>query len=112
MIQPTLRAFTLFTIGVPVALLLVIYQPDLWLWSFDWGAFVLIAIGTDFLLAFPRRMLRGTAAARESGQRGERAAVTVTLEPTPPPRPTRFELVRGQRPDPDPDERIETELLA
>jgi len=111
MIQPTLRAFAIFTAGVPAALFLVIYQPDLWLWSFDWGAFVLIAIGTDFLLAFPRRMLRVTAAAPDSMQVGERDAVTVTIEPTSHPRPTRFELVRGQRPDPDPDERIETELL-
>ena len=30
MTQPTLRAFTLFAIGVPVALFLVIYEPDLW----------------------------------------------------------------------------------
>jgi uncharacterized protein (DUF58 family) len=110
MIQPTLRAFTLFTIGVPVALLLVIYQPDLWLWSFDWGAFVLFAIATDFLLAYPRRMLRVTTAVPDSMQVGERGHVRVTIEKSPYPRPASFELVREQRPDPDPDERVAVEL--
>jgi uncharacterized protein (DUF58 family) len=109
MIQPTLRAFTIFTIGVPVALFLVIYQPDLWLWSFDWGAFVLVAIGTDLMLAFPRRMLRVTVAAPDSMQVGERGAVTVTIGEAAHPRPTRFWLVREQRPDPDPDERVVAE---
>jgi len=90
MIQPTLRAFTLFTIGVPVALLLVIYQPDLWLWSFDWGAFVLVAIATDFLLAYPRRMLRVMTAVPDSMQVGERGHVTVTIEKSPYPRPASF----------------------
>jgi uncharacterized protein (DUF58 family) len=111
MIQPTLRAFTIFTIGVPVALFLVIYQPDLWLWSFDWGAFVLVAIATDLLLAFPRRLLRATAAAPASLQVGERGAVTLTIAQTAHRRPTRFELVREQRPDPDPDERVVAELV-
>jgi uncharacterized protein (DUF58 family) len=109
MIQPTLRAFTIFTIGVPVALFLVIYQPDLWLWSFDWGAFVLVAIGTDLMLAFPRRMLRVTVAAPDSMQVGERGAVTVTIGEAAHPRPTRFWLVREQRADPDPDERLVVE---
>jgi len=111
MIQPTLRAFTIFTIGVPVALFLVIYEPDLWLWSFDWGAFVLVAIGTDLMLAFPRRLLRVTADVPGSMQVGERGAVTVTIGETAHPRPTRFELVREQRPDPDPDERVAAALL-
>jgi uncharacterized protein (DUF58 family) len=111
MIQPTLRAFTLFVIGVPVALLLVIYQPDLWLWSFDWGAFVLVAIATDLLLAFPRRMLRVTTAVPASMQVGERGHVTVTIEQTAYPRPATFWLVREQRPEPDPDERVKAELV-
>ena len=111
MIQPTLRAFTLFAIGVPVALFLVIYEPDLWPWSFDWGAFVLVVIATDLLLAFPRRMLRVTTAVPDSMQVGERGAVKVTIEPTPHRRPTWFELVREQQPDPDPDERVMVELM-
>jgi uncharacterized protein (DUF58 family) len=111
MIQPTLRAFTIFAIGVPVALFLVIYEPDLWLWSFDWGAFVLVAIGTDLMLAFPRRRLQVTVTVPDSMQVGERDAVTVTIGGTAHPRPTRFELVREQSPDPDPDERLVAGLL-
>ena len=111
MIQPTLRAFAIFAFGVPGALFLVIYEPDLWLWSFDWGAFVLVAIGTDLMLALPRRMLQVTVTAPDSMQVGERDAVTVTIGETTHPRPTRFELVREQRPDPDPDECVVAELL-
>jgi uncharacterized protein (DUF58 family) len=106
MIQPTLRAFTIFTVGVPLALFLVIYQPDLWLWSFDWGVFVLVAIATDLMLAFPRRMLRVSTAGPDSMQVGERGAVTVTVEKAPHRRPVRFEFVREQRPEPDADERV------
>jgi uncharacterized protein (DUF58 family) len=111
MIQPTLRAFTIFTVGVPLALFLVIYQPDLWPWSFDYGAFVLVAIGTDLWLAFPRRLLHVTVEAPASLQVGERGAVTVTIAPAAHRRPTRFELAREQRPDPDPEERVVTELM-
>ena len=111
MIQPTLRAFAIFAFGVPGALFLVIYEPDLWLWSFDWGAFVLVAIGTDLMLALPRRMLQVAVTAPDSMQVGERDAVTVTIGETTHPRPTRFELVREQRPDPDPDECVVAELL-
>ena len=110
MIQPTLRAFTIFAVGVPLALLLVIYRPDLWLWSFDYGALVLVAIGTDLLLVFPRRMLQVTVAAPASLQVGERGAVTVTIAQAAHRRATRFELVREQRPDTDPDERLVVEL--
>jgi len=46
MIQPTLRAFAIFAVGVPLALFLVIYDPGLWLWSFDYGALVLIVVAT------------------------------------------------------------------
>ena len=110
MIQPTLRAFTIFAAGVPAALFLVIFAPDLWLWSFDYGALVLVAIGTDLALAFPRRMLQVTVAAPDGLQVGERGAVTATIAPAAHRRPTRFELVREQRTDTDPDERIVAEL--
>src|SRR5262249_33494207 len=83
MIHPSRRAFLLFPMGVRVALFLVIYGPDLWIWSFDWGAFVLVAIATDLLLAFPRRLLRVTTVVPASMQVGERGAITVTIERTP-----------------------------
>ena len=110
MIQPTLRAFAIFTIGVPVALFLVIYEPALWPWSFDYGALVLVAIGTDLLFAFPRRLLQATVTAPASLQVGERGAIVATIAPAAHPRPVRFELVREQRPEPDPGERVVADL--
>ena len=104
MIQPTLRAFTIFAAGVPLALFVVIWDSSLWLWSFDYGAMVLIAIATDLALAFPRRLLQVTAVAPDSMQVGERAAVMATIAQTAHRRPARFELVREQRPDGDPGE--------
>jgi uncharacterized protein (DUF58 family) len=61
------------------------------------------------MLAFPRRMLRVTVAVPDSMQVGERGAVTVTIGETAHPRSTRFWLVREQRPDPDPEERVVAE---
>ncbi|HZW75314.1 MAG TPA: hypothetical protein VFF43_17340, partial [Caldimonas sp.] len=110
MIQPTLRAFAIFTIGVPVALFLVIYEPALWPWSFDYGILVLVAIGTDLLFAFPRRLLQATVTAPASLQVGERGAIVATIAPAAHPRPVRFELVREQRPEPDPGERVVADL--
>jgi uncharacterized protein (DUF58 family) len=110
MIQPTLRAFTIFAAGVPLALFLVIYDPALWLWSFDYGALVLIAVATDAVLAFPRRLLQVTTVMPDGLQVGERGAVTVTIAQTPHRRPTRFELVREQRPDADPAEVVVVDL--
>src|SRR5262249_5827335 len=68
-------------------------------------------IATDLLLAFPRRLLRVTTVVPASMQVGERGAITVTIERTPHNRPTRFELVREQKPDPDPDERVMVDLM-
>jgi uncharacterized protein (DUF58 family) len=111
MMQPTLRAFAIFTAGVPFALLLAVYDPSLWLWSFDYAAAVLIAIVVDLALAFPRRRLQVTSAVPASLGVGESGAVTVTIAPARHPRTTRFELVREQRPQSDPDERVAAELV-
>jgi len=104
MIQPTLRAFTIFAAGVPLALMLAIYDPALWLWSFDYGALVLIAVAVDFALAFPLRRLQATADVPASLQVGEHGFLTVTIAPAAPRRRTWFELVREQQPDADPEE--------
>ncbi|HEY2136208.1 MAG TPA: DUF58 domain-containing protein [Xanthobacteraceae bacterium] len=110
MTRPTLRAVTLFAAGVPLALFLVIYDPGLWLWSFDFGALVLVAVATDAMLAFPRRLLQVTTSGPDSLQVGERGLVTVTIAKSAHPRPVRFELVRAQRPDADADELVTVEL--
>ena len=110
MILPTPRAVAIFIAGVPLALFLVIYDPDAWLWSFDYGALVLIAIGTDFVLALPGRRLETTTQVPASLQVGEHAFVTVTLATGAHRRPTRFELVREQRPGGDPAETVRVEV--
>jgi uncharacterized protein (DUF58 family) len=109
MIQPTLRAFTIFAVGVPLALFLVIYDPALWLWSFDYGALVLVAIGLDLALAFPLKRLQVAAETPASLQIGDHGALTVTIAPSRHRRPVRFELVREQQPDADPDELVRVE---
>jgi uncharacterized protein (DUF58 family) len=88
----------------------VIYNPDAWLWSFDYGALVLIAIGTDFVLALPGRRLETTTQAPASLQIGENDAIIVTLATGAHRRPTRFELVREQQPGADPAEVVRVEV--
>ena len=104
MIQPTLRAFTIFAAGVPLALLLAIYDPALWLWSFAYGALVLSVVAVDFARAFPLRRLQVTADVPASLQIGEHGLLTVTIAPAAHRRRTVFDLVREQAPDPDPEE--------
>jgi uncharacterized protein (DUF58 family) len=50
MIRPTLRAVLLFSATVPLALVLLIFSPELWPISLDLGLFVLALIGFDALL--------------------------------------------------------------
>ncbi len=57
MTRPTGRTVMLFACGIPLALFVVIYEPGLWVLSFNYAALVLLAAGTDRLLAFPPRLL-------------------------------------------------------
>src|SRR5262249_11539414 len=93
MMRPTPRAVLLFAWGVAPALFLVIFRPELWAWSLYYGALVLLAIAVDAVLAFPVRALRVTTEGPDSLQIGESGALTVTIAPTPYPRPTAFELL-------------------
>lgn len=110
MILPTPRAVAIFAVGVPLALFLVIYDPAAWLWSFDYGALALIAIGTDLALALPRRRMEAAVTVPDSLQVGERAWATVTIATGAHRRATRFELVREQNPDADPGEIVRLEI--
>lgn len=110
MIQPTLRAFTIFVAGVPMALFLAIYDPSLWLWSFGYGALVLLAILADAALALPPRQLEVKTKVPGSLQVGERGTITVTLQARAQPRSIRIELVREQQPGADPAEIVRVEL--
>ena len=110
MIRPTPRAVAVFAAGVPVALFLVVYNPGLWAWSLNYAALVLIAMATDWLLAFPSRRLRLEAHAPASLQVGERGAVTVTIANIGRALPTHFELLCERSPEAESQEIVRTEF--
>ncbi|HUH84524.1 MAG TPA: DUF58 domain-containing protein [Stellaceae bacterium] len=110
MIRPTRRAVLIFTLGVPLALFLVIYDASLWAFSFDYGVLVLVAILADGFLAFPARRLKIDIAVPASLYIGERGAVGVTIAPARYRRPTRFELLADLAGDLDPADLVAAEL--
>ena len=109
--RPTGRAVLIFTLGVPLALFLVIYDAALWPFSFDYGALVLVVMATDAVLAFPRRRLEVAVAVPARLYIGERGAVSVTIARRRHRRATRFEVLAEQRGDADPPEPVATELV-
>jgi uncharacterized protein (DUF58 family) len=112
MIRPTGRAVLIFAAGIPLALLVVIYDPSLWVLSFNYGALVLLAAGTDILLAFPPRLLNVKVTVPDRLYIGERAGVTVTFAATQWRRGTRFELIAEQRGEVEPAEIVSGDVPA
>jgi uncharacterized protein (DUF58 family) len=112
MIRPTSRAVAIFAGGIPLALLVAIYQPGLWVLSFSYGALVLLAAGSDILLAFPPRLLDLKIAVPDALYIGERGATMVTIAATRWRRATRFELIAEQHGEVEPPEVVAGELPA
>jgi uncharacterized protein (DUF58 family) len=110
MIRPTPRAVLVFAAGVPVALFLVVFNPGFWAWSLDYGLLVLLAMATDWLLAFPNRRLRLEARAPASVQIGERSAVTVTIANIGHARTVHFELLCERSPEAEAQDTVRAEL--
>jgi uncharacterized protein (DUF58 family) len=110
MIRPTGRMVLIFSGGIPLALLVVVYDPALWVLSFAYGALVLLATGTDVLLAFQPRLLNVKVAVPDRIYIGERAALTATIAATRWQRTTRFELLAEQRGDVEPAAIVSAEL--
>jgi uncharacterized protein (DUF58 family) len=110
MIRPTGRTVLIFGGGIPLALFVVIYDPGLWLLSFNYGILVVLAAGTDVLLAFPPRLLDIKVAVPDKVYIGERGAITATIAATRWRRPTRFELIAEQRGEVEPAEIVAGEL--
>lgn len=104
MIRPTLAAVLLFSGGVPLALFIVIVNPNLWVLSFDYGALVLIIGASDFALACSPRALSIKVAVPERLYIGERGATEVTLSAGGFRRAVRFAAIAEQRGDLDPSE--------
>jgi uncharacterized protein (DUF58 family) len=111
MIRPTGRTVLIFAGGIPLALFVVIYDPGLWLLSFNYGLLVVLAAGTDMLLAFPPRLLDIRIATPDKVYIGERGAVTATIAAARWRRSTRCELVAEQRGDVEPAVIVAGELI-
>src|SRR5262249_23657665 len=112
MIRPTGRAVLIFVCGIPLALFVVIYDPALWVLSFNYGVLVLLAAGADALLAFPPRLLSVGISVPDALYIGERGAMTATIAATRWRRATSFELITEQRGEVEPTEIVRGELAA
>ena len=106
MIRPTGRAVFIFVCGIPLALFVVIYDPSLWVLSFNYGALILLVAGTDALLAFPPRLLDVKVTVPERLYIGERGATAVTIAAVRWRRATTFELIAEQRGEIEPSDII------
>jgi uncharacterized protein (DUF58 family) len=121
MIRPTARAVLIFAAGIPLALFIVIYNPSLWVLSFNYGLVVVLITGTDLLLALSPRSLGVKVTTPDRLYIGENGAITVTLTASAAGtrgglrrerRTTRFELIVEQRGDVEPAEIVTGELPA
>jgi uncharacterized protein (DUF58 family) len=112
MIRPTRRAVLIFAVGVPLSLLMVIIDPALWPFSFDYGVLVLLVTATDALLAFPARLLDVKIATPARLYIGEGGIIAAVIAATRHRRVTRFALLCEQRGEVDPAEIITADLVA
>ena len=104
MIRPTPRALLIFAAGLPLALLIVVYNPGLWALSFDYALLVLIVGVSDLALACPWRRLNVKIAVPDRLYIGEQGAATVSIATGGFRRPIRFEAIAEQRGDIEPSE--------
>ena len=102
MIRPTGRAVFAFVCGIPLALIVAIYDPSLWVVSFAYGALVLLAAVTDASLAFPPRLLDLKLTVPDHVSIGDRGAIVATIAATRWRRTTTFELIADQRGEVEP----------
>jgi uncharacterized protein (DUF58 family) len=110
MIKPTLRAVLIFAAGIPLALLIVIYDPGLWPLSFNYGILVLIVTASDAALAFPPRLLNPKITTPDRLYIGERGATMLAVPAAGFRRATRFEAIAEQHGDIDAAEIVAGDL--
>ncbi len=79
MIRPTPLAVVLFGLGIPVALLLVVVEPGLWVFAFAYLCVALVLTGADALLCLPARALALEVRVPPLLYIGERGALDVEL---------------------------------
>ena len=96
MTRPTRRAILIFAIGAPIAILVLAVDRTLWPFSVDAGLLVLIAIASDWALAFPKGLLAIETDLPERLYVGEPDDAVASIRPAPHRRVTRFELILEQ----------------
>jgi uncharacterized protein (DUF58 family) len=111
MIRPTSRAVLVFVGGIPLSLLVVIYDSSLWPLSLDYAALALVTTGLDALLAFRPGRLNLRVVVPDHLYIGERGAIAATIAAAPHRRSVRFELIAEQRGQVDPAEIAIAELM-
>jgi uncharacterized protein (DUF58 family) len=97
MIRPTLRAVLLFSATVPLALVLLASDPELWPVSLDLGLFVLALIGIDALMCSRFRDLELVYTLPLRLVIGAEGALRLTVTPKGRARAIRFEALLEQR---------------
>jgi uncharacterized protein (DUF58 family) len=110
MIRPTARTVLIFAAGIPLALLVVTYDARLWVMSFNYGILVLLALGTDVMLAFQPRHLDVKVSVPDRLYIGEHGRITVSIPVGPWRRATVFELIAEQRGEVAPAQIVSGEL--
>src|SRR5437660_7582491 len=108
--RPTRRAVLLFACGIPLALLVVVYDAGLWALSFDFSVLVLIAIASDALRSFPSRLLDVKVTSPDRLFIGEQGAIAIAIGATRYRRGVRFQLLAEHQGDLDPPELVEVEV--
>jgi uncharacterized protein (DUF58 family) len=104
MIQPTPRALLIFAAGIPLALLIIVYNPGLWALSFDYALLALLIGASDFALACPWRRLIIKISGPDRLYIGEQGATALSISTGGFRRAVRFEAVAEQSGDVEPSE--------
>jgi uncharacterized protein (DUF58 family) len=97
MIRPTLRAVLLFGATVPLALILLAWNAELWPLSFDFGILVLVVVGIDALMCMRFRELALACDVPARLFVGSEGAVKLTVSQRAGTRPVPLEALVEQR---------------
>lgn len=112
MIRPTTRAVLIFIAGIPLSLLVVIYDSSLWPLSLDYAALALLTMGLDALLALRPGQLNLRVDVPGHLYIGEHGAIAVNLVSAVYRRSLRLELMAEYRGHADPAVIVATRLLS
>jgi uncharacterized protein (DUF58 family) len=112
MIRPTLRAVLVFACGIPLALLVVSVNSNLWALSFDYGLLALLIGASDWALACRWHSLKIEVATPSRLYIGERGATTLSITAGRFRRAVRFEAIAEQSGEIEPSEVVAGQIPA